>query len=149
MPYLIGVAGHVGNMQNWFNGVDYALALWERNNVIKPDGNAGYLFSYTGSEFYYSEGVDHFFGGPKIEEEPLSLAVEGDRYMIFGYAAESRSRALGQTENGRFSGWNLETPVSLGGMGYDRRHYSHSREFRSNIVAEWNFWQKVIEKCEF
>ena len=51
-------------MQNWFNGVDYALALWERNNVVKPDGNAGYFFSYSGSESYYSEGVDHFFGGP-------------------------------------------------------------------------------------
>jgi len=42
------------------------LALWERNNVLKPDGNAGHFFSYSGNESYYSEGVDHFFGGPNI-----------------------------------------------------------------------------------
>ena len=125
------------------------MAFGERNNVVKPDGNADYYFSYSGNESYYSEGVDHFFGGPNIEEEPLSLTVERERYMTFAYAAESRSRALGQTENLRFRGWNLEKPVSLGGMGYSRHHYSHSREYRSNIVEEWIYWQKVKETCEF
>jgi len=136
-------------MQNWFNGVDYALALWERNNVVKPDGNAGYLFSYSGSESGYSEGLDHFFGGPNIEGEPLSLTVERERHMIFAYAAESRSRALGQSENGMFEDWDLQLSLQDGGMGYNTSHYSHSREYRSNIVAEFGYWQKVKTSCGF
>ena len=125
------------------------MALWERNNVVKPDGNADYYFSYSGNESYYSEGVDHFFGGPNIEEEPLSLTVERERYMTFAYAAESRSRALGQTVNGRFNDWDLELPTSQGGMGYDEQHYAHSREFRSNIMAESIYWSRVAEACDF
>jgi hypothetical protein len=65
------------------------------------------------------------------------------------YDAESRSRALGQTVNAEFNGWNLYDDLHDGGMGYDGQHYAHSREFRSNIAAEWNFWVRVFDDCEF
>jgi hypothetical protein len=144
VPYLTYAVPHVQNMQNWFNGVDWALDHWEANNVLKPDGALGYLFSYIGRKDIYREGQDCFFGGPKIEDVPLSLMDLDERYMIFAYAVESRSRALGQTGNNKFNNWNLET-----GIGYDDQHYSHSREFRSNIVDEWNFWREVMKTCVF
>jgi hypothetical protein len=67
-------------------------------------------------------------------------------HQIFSYCAESRSRALGQAASGvaGFTGWNLYTA-----MGYDDHHYSHSREFRSNVAAESAFWRKVSEDCMF
>jgi hypothetical protein len=34
-------------------------------------------------------------------------------------------------------------------MGYDGQHYSHSREFRSNIAAERKFWKRVMETSGF
>ena len=69
--------------------------------------------------------------------------------MIFSYDVESRSQALGQAGNGKFNSWNLQDPLDAGGMGYNNQHYSHSREFRSNIVAERKFWENVFDKCKF
>ena len=48
-----------------------------------------------------------------------------------------------------FSGWNLQEGSDNGGMGYDKQHYSHSREFRSNIAAESEFWKRVFSTCKF
>jgi hypothetical protein len=58
---------------------------------------------------------------------------------------ERRDRRLRKNElaeSFRFTGWNLQEgpgPGETGGMGYNGHHYSHSREFRPNIAAEWKF----------
>ncbi len=149
-PHMTDNDTHVSNMQNFYNAVDWALDFWEINNVLKPDGLTPYLFGYDGSEDHYQEGTDQFSRGPIDNPyEVLSVTDQRQRYMIFSYCDESRSRALGQTENGEFQDWNLHAPVGQGGMGYDGQHYSHSREFRSHIADEWTFWETVFGTCQF
>jgi len=58
-------------------------------------------------------------------------------------SAESRSDALGATKikvNG-FDGKYI-----LRAFGYNDKHYSHSRQFRSNIVDEKSYWKKVRDE---
>ena len=149
-PYMRDNDTHVSNMQNYFNALDWALDLWEINNVRKPDEWTPYLMGYDGRLDQYEEGVDRFSRGP-IENptEILSVNNQRQRFMIWSYIDESRSRALGQTANGEFNDWNLHDDFSAGGMGYDDQHYSHSREFRSHIADEWRFWERVFDTCQF
>jgi hypothetical protein len=130
----------VANMRNWYNGVDWALDHWEKNNVFKPDNwGIGYGFGYMGTVFgNYTENLDRFYRS----NDTLKLTKEKERYMIFSHAAESRSRALGQISKFGFENWDLKA-----NMGYDKYHYSHSRQFRSNVVDEWLFWVNVVEAC--
>lgn len=144
-PHMTDNDTHVSNMQNYFNPDDWALDWWEVNNVLKPDGLTPYLFGYDGSEDHYQEGTDQFSRGPIDNPyEVLSVTNQRQRYMIFSYCDESRSRALGQTANAEFNDWDLQA-----NMGYDDQHYSHSREFRSNIADEWDFWFRVFGTCQF
>ena len=41
------------------------------------------------------------------------------------------------------------TAKNLKDWGYGKEHYSHSREFRSNVAAEAPFWSSVFEDCGF
>jgi hypothetical protein len=145
--YLAGVlAGRVAKAVSYHNFRDWALKKWETNNNLKPDNWTPYLFSYTGSKTHYQEGIGRFFRG-QINNmyEVLSVTNEVQRHRIFAYIAESRSRALGQVQNG-VAGFT-ERALS-GTMGYDDEHYSHSREFRSNVVAERLFWKAVMDDCK-
>lgn len=133
---------NVANLKNWYNATDWALDLWEKNNVFKPDNFGwGYGFGYSGTVYgLYAENFDRFYR----DGNTLRLTQETERFMIFSHAAESRSRALGQIPKSGFENWDLKAD-----MHYDARHYSHSREFRSNVVDEWGFWNKVFDACGF
>ena len=65
------------------------------------------------------------------------------RFQIFSYITQSRSLALGQSAmpaNGVFgASHNLQS------FGYDGAHYSHSREFRSDIVRERGVWKLISQ----
>ena len=118
------------------------------NNNLKPDGMPPYHFQYSGSTTNYTEGVDEFYRQAVIyvsAHQTLHLMNETERYRIFAYCAESRSRTLGRVTGNvtGFTEWNLRSA-----MGYEDDHYSHSREFRSNIAAERDFWIKVKANCE-
>jgi len=146
-PYLNANQNNVGNMVNYYNQNDWALFRWELNNVLKPDGLTPYLYGYAGRADQYEEGVDRFSRGP-IENptEILSVDDERQKYQIFSYCSESRVKALGQvTLGGGFSTWNLATSS----LQYNDEHYSHSREFRSNIADEWDYWSSVMQDCDF
>jgi pimeloyl-ACP methyl ester carboxylesterase len=148
--YLAGVLENrvsAGRVFNYHNHEDYALGIWEHNNNYKPDNWTPYLFSYAGSMENYQEGIDHFFRGQVNNMyEVLSVANEVQRHRIFAYIAESRSLALGQATGGvsGFAGWDLKA-----NMDYNSHHYSHSREFRSNVAAEFDFWRAVKIDCGF
>jgi hypothetical protein len=146
-PYMFRFVWRASRRFNYHNFDDYALKSWEINNNIKPD-NLVYQFNYHGSTTSYDEsnGEDYFYRGILLQHVKLRTGYERDRHQIFSYCAESRSRALGQAASGvaGFTGWNLYTA-----MGYDDHHYSHSREFRSNVAAESAFWRKVSEDCMF
>ena len=144
-PYFANNDTRVGNMANYYNHLDWALNLWEMNNIMKPDGITRYLFGYVGREVMYEEGVDRFSRG-SIDNpyEVLSVTNARQRFMILAYCAESRSKALGQTPNDQFVDWDLAS-----NMGYDDQHYSHSREFRSHVADEWLFWERVFDDAQF
>ena len=116
---------------------------YDPRGLYKPDNGFGYFFGYTGERDIYLENASRFWRGVD-REQTLSVTNQRERYMIFSYEVESRSMALGEAKNGKFADWDLET-----GMGYNNKHYSHSREFRSNITAEWGFWNRVTETCDF
>jgi hypothetical protein len=146
-PYTSGYIERVQRRLNYHNYLDYALTKWAINNNLKPDSLV-YQFAYHGNIISYDEsnGEDYFYRGLLLSYAKLRTGFERDRYQIFAYCEESRSRALGQVRNGvvGFTGWDLNVAI-----GYDDQHYSHSREFRSNHAAELMFWKKVVEDCEF
>jgi hypothetical protein len=76
----------------------------------------------------------------------LELWDETQRYQIFAYCAESRSKALGKVRSSvtGFESWDLNA-----NMRYNNKRYSHSREFRSNVGMETPFWKNVMEDCGF
>ncbi|MGD9873839.1 MAG: tetratricopeptide repeat protein [Kiritimatiellia bacterium] len=146
-PYLNGNQSNVLNLWNYYNVNDWALVRWELNNVLKPDGAAPYLYGYMGRTSQYEEGVDRFARGP-IDNPTEILSVDNERqnYQIFAYCVESRVKALGQvTLGGGFSTWDLATSS----LRYNDEHYSHSREFRSNVADEWSYWSAIMQNCDF
>jgi Alpha/beta hydrolase of unknown function (DUF900). len=137
------------NRFNYHNYDDFALKKWETNNEFKPDYWGGYTFGYWGETDSYSEGPDRFYRETWFQSQAyhfLSLAYEVERHMIFSYCAESRSKALGQAKLGvdGFTGFDLNDVLE-----HDDSHYSHSREFRSNVADEWRFWERVFGDCDF
>jgi len=144
-----------GGMFNYYNPEDYALTdtRWELNNVLKPDDIGPYYFGYDGSEDHYSEtgeNRDMFSRGilsdPNLEK--LSVTNDIQRYRIFSYCAESRVKALGtQVLSGGFNGncRNLENST----FKFDKTHYSHSLQFRSNIAGMKSYWEQVFIDCGF
>jgi len=131
---------NVSKWVNYYNYNDWALNHWSYNNVFKPDSWGWFNYAYTGRTEVYEEGTDWFWRNFTI----LRLGTKMDRFQIFSYIVESRSCALGQVFLGKFNNWNLEVE-----QGYDDRHYSHSREFRSNIIDEEKFWNKIFKDCSF
>ena len=68
-----------------------------------------------------------------------------DTYEILSYAARARSRALGVQPVSGFS--SSRNSTNLEDFGYDDSHYSHSRQFRSNIIDEQSYWNRIKEIC--
>lgn len=145
-------------MINLYNSLDYALhsawvGSWEMNNKMRPD--AGY--DYHGNVDEYDEGLpdgdrSYFYKGIFVDfNERLRFPVPTadhateallDTYEIFAYAAEARGVPIGCKAMGGIFG----TSVDLNALvQYDDKHYSHSRQFRSNIVAEWPYWKQILD----
>jgi len=148
-PYCFGYLSCVEARYNYHNAGDWALDKWAWNNRFKPDGGVPYNFMYSGSLTNYTEGADEFYRQaiPYVSvHETQSVTNEIGRHRIFAYCAESRSCALGQSTNAvaGFTGWDLKS-----NMGYDKQHYSHSRQFRSNAAAENLYWKQVMLNCGF
>jgi parallel beta-helix repeat protein/predicted outer membrane repeat protein len=141
-PYFSGCAAKVSERHNYYNPDDYALGWWEHNNLLKPDGLVPYLFGYQGSETNYVEGVDAFFRVTNTVANILSVSST-NRYRVFAYCLESRSKSLGQTTNAAFNAsWNMWDPPPAG-MGYTHEHYYHSKQWRSSVDEEWRYYEKL------
>jgi hypothetical protein len=146
-PYLAGISGKAGARFSYYNTEDYALhsawiGSWEWNNQYRPDDYYWYegprdtydtSAQPTPSLFYHDESPT-----------PRNMVFTNDTYEIFARAAEARGSALGvQTEMNDFETFDLSS------FGYDRIHYSHSRQFRSNIIDENAYWERVKRNCGF
>lgn len=116
---------------------------WERNNAMKPD--LGYDYNNTdGNVNNYNWPTEYFHNGSEVLN--FTNIANHDCYRIYAYAAESRTYAIGtDLVNGVFSGFDLESVTPK----YNEAHYSHSREFRSNIVDEKPYWERLKGDCRF
>lgn len=145
VPYLNGNSAKAGSMAQYFNALDFALGAWQLNNELKPDLNYHYTEGDANVDTYNTGGGDRFYYDSLVPLDERDLVFQADRYEIFARCAESRARALGR--EGTVAGFGIFRNLQL--WGYDGQHYSHSREFRSNIVAEWPFWSSVIQDGNF
>ena len=39
----------------------------------------------------------------------------------------------------------FDSSIDLAGYGYNKEHYDHSKEFRSNCLDTWKLWGKILE----
>ncbi|MBE0599476.1 MAG: hypothetical protein IH614_19730, partial [Desulfuromonadales bacterium] len=146
---------------------------WEFNNRTKPDDLLGYRF--IGEVSAYPEHLlpgEGFVQG-HYEEDPDSgqhdqptvtlfivdkdLRFPADDYEIFSFGAQSRAKALGSLKvQGNFTVFSATSDtVELSGsrnlkalLDFDQKHYSHSRQFRSNIVDEQGYWRALVIDSE-
>ncbi len=139
-------------MYNYYNERDYALAKWEWDNRLKPDDGSRYAFKYGGATNSYNDSAEmtaRFYRDPLFganESFQVGTTNLQQRYAVFSYCAESWSLALGQATNAAFYGnFSLEESP----LGYDAKHYSHSKQFRSNIVEQRKYYETVIQHCGF
>ncbi len=137
-------------MHNFFNAEDWALhsayiISWESNNAHKPDLG----FGYDGDKETYSELASP---ASQFKDGNMTLSFGyshtsgnlANTYRIFSFIARARAKPLGTLGSvSGFSSFNLQ----VNNLGYDDSHYSHSRQFRSNIVAEHPYWNNVMTIC--
>ncbi len=148
-PLLADNATKIEKMCNYYNEEDWALRWWERGNRMKPDGGLWYGFCYGGSASAYNESapVTNRFYRWGSHAEGLEITVStnvSERYQVFSYALESRARALGQASNAAFGARNRNLQLIIVPR-YNDKHYSHSRQFRSNAIEERNYYEKLME----
>jgi len=144
-PYLATDKTKVGGgrLFNYFNEKDFALILgWRANNRLKPDNTAGYFYEDKDNNMdTYIPNTDQPSLGDWFHTRARTPVFPDNRFEIFARTAQSRSQALGREKNAvdGFEPINLEDAR----LGFDGWHYSHSRQFRSNIAAERWFWKSV------
>jgi hypothetical protein len=151
-PYLEGVTAKAGATFNYYNLSDYALTgntvdqpTWELNNLTRPDGSHGY--GYQGDlevypppaesiGFYHDSSLIPFFGTRR------TLQLPRDAHEVFSFSAQSRTRALGAVRDATPV---FDSALDLLSFGYGAKRYSHSRQFRSNVIAEQGYWQRFMD----
>ena len=141
VPYFSGNSSKAGSIFRYYNKDDWALKWWGRNNKMKPDFNYHYKDKDNDIDTYNLGAGDRFYYDSVRLHDEHDLVFPIQRYVIFARCAESRSLALG-AEPTAVAGFASERDLSI--LGYDEKHYSHSREFRSNIIDEWLFWNNVF-----
>ncbi|MBQ6472372.1 MAG: alpha/beta hydrolase, partial [Victivallales bacterium] len=165
LPYFSSNIGKCGRIDNFYNEIDYALRAWGWNNCVKPNSDTeGGTFAYSGSTSYYDDGdldansfhryhtypriIDDGSGGSTIQSETIidqwyhlddSYDSPAERYWAFSYVLQSRSKPLGKCPVALTGGVNLQ-----GTCGFDNKHYSHSRQFRSFASDTRSYWLQVL-----
>jgi hypothetical protein len=140
---------------NYYNPDDFALNYWERDNKGKPDSYIHHYFYHEGDgildtyrpnsgEANKDDYFDHnLWNNRRLRFPGESTGQTDDKFEIFSRCAQSRSKALGA-----LSLVNGFIPRPLEDMGFDNRHYSHSKELRSDIIKEKIFWASVVRDFE-
>ena len=138
-PYFQGVKTSSGRMINMFNQDDIALIGYTVNNDSK--GIRHLFYHYDGDvDVYNPANGDRYWWGLISPGDQLNLPA--NRYEIFAYITQTRGLPLGMRNgDGEFS-----DSVDLQQFGFNMRHYSHSRQFRSSISEERAVWQEIIDQ---
>jgi hypothetical protein len=135
-PYLgvTAMQGAAGRYANFYNISDYALTGnspthpgWEIDQRWKP--NQG--FTYNSVDGFLESTATGF----------TTLTIPNDRFRIFCYGAEARSKALGtMPTGGAFTSFtNLQSSLS-----YGSEHIYHSAQFRSYYAARYQYWTTLL-----
>jgi hypothetical protein len=140
-PYLAANSSHAGAMVTYFNTNDYALGWWETGNEMKPDINYWYTEGDANVTSYAPASGDRFYYDSLLPFDERTMTIPDDRFETFARIVESRSRTLGREPS--VAGFG--TARNLKDWGYNEQHYSHSREFRSNVANEWSFWDTFFQ----
>lgn len=138
LPYFDGSAmsGATSRYVNFYNPVDYALTSasgngfsWETDQRWKPTVPFLYL---TGFQELTLLGFK-------------TLTFPDDRFRIFSYAAEAKSKALGvMPTGGVFTSFtNLES-----NQQYGPEHIYHSGQFRASMATRYRYWQGVMTAAD-
>lgn len=151
MAYFSGVSS-VTRYVNYFNQDDYALALWELNQSLKPDNRNLINTPTISREYAYSAGSD--FHVVKRVLQPTGVIVSSvdrllspsvDKFEIFTMVAEARCWATGAQPDLRGSfitadQVNLKQRFNFGSASAD-----HSGEFNSAIQLRYPFWKQLLD----
>ena len=114
---------------------------WTRNNKLRPDINYWYTEGDDKIDTYKPNKGDRFYYDSLLPYDERTLSFPINTHEIFSYNAEARSKPLGAIKSvTSFTNFNLANAP----LNYDAQHYSHSKQFRSNIIDEWAYWAKVI-----
>ena len=141
-PYAENAASGAGKMIRMYNVDDYALWWWQYNNERKPD----LFYNYSGNiDNYNPSSGSRFYHNPVLSSGERDLVFPDDRFEIFAFAAESRSFALGAEPKKNVSNYNLNIDL-FKLVEYEDKHYHHSKQFRSNLIDEFKYWEAVINK---
>ncbi|MBQ6472021.1 MAG: alpha/beta hydrolase, partial [Victivallales bacterium] len=149
-PYHAATLGRASSALNLFNPEDYALRLWDQNNITKPDFHWTNRFCYSGQIDSYEEPRDRCYQNLSLvpgnrEYYYLGSNAERDRFTIFSYIMQSHSRPLGTVALphtvGTLDNVNLASLRDSGGaVIFDNSHYGHSRQFRSFLAEVRAYW---------
>jgi len=151
-PYLEEVTGRAQKTINYYNLSDYALVgntlqqpTWEYNNLTRPDGSEGYGYQGDLETYPPTPPAVGFYQDSKViplAGERRFLQLPRDSFEAFSFCAQSRTRALGAV---RDADSVFDAAVDLFSFGYNEKRYSHSRQFRSDIIVEQNYWSRLVD----
>lgn len=147
-PYFNGSPPNwskVGLMINYYNEDDYALSLWDLNQTYKPMAELFYHYFERDMLPGYAPNPTNPDLGDEFECAGYTLVFDADRFLIFSFAAPAWSEPLGG-EADPVAGFAESRNLQF--IGFDEAHYSHSKQFRSNIVDEWTFWAWVAHNLD-
>ena len=125
------------------DGMDYALNIWVANNATKPD-DLVYDFTYDQSACGYYRQVDP---DPVTRIDRAQIFPASDlraRWCVFAFIAYTRALAVGQLDMTDVFKENINLQGSV--YGFDSSHYSHSFEFRSNIIDTCIIWENILKE---
>ena len=140
-PYFYGLKGKASYLIRMMNAKDFALAMWEGNNALKPKVLGPYSYSEK-------DGVGYFYRRESlIPDQKVELTFPDNTYEIFAFILSAQTGTIG-AEPAPIP-WFININLAAAHLGkYDYRHYSHSRQFRSNLIDEFGYWRTIINECK-
>jgi hypothetical protein len=142
------------SLESFYNVNDFALHLWNFDEVYKPDNRlftGGFIYGYGSTDYSTAQNLFYKKRFSAITHLDLMTPMI-NRYEIMAYDAQPRRRALGEVPDP--SGFN---PTSLQGIwgtdtlkmpnGLFSGHPWHSAEFRFTFADQYKYWGSLL--CDF
>jgi len=152
--WLVPAEAATSSLESFYNVNDFALHLWNFDEVYKPDNRlftGGFIYGYGSTDYTTPQNLFYKQRFSAVTHLDLVTPLI-NRYEIMAYDAQPRRRALGEVPDA--SGFN---PTSLQGIwGTDTQkmpnglfsgHPWHSAEFRFTFADQYKYWGSLL--CDF